>query len=191
VTLIVEEIGAAGSLGCSVDMSALEAAMGRVCDVIDQGPRNPVIGEAMGTALRYQDSFVQSEFLSASHGDGRWNDLAFSTKYNRARKAAGGFQRTKGTTMASRVPDAPYAFPVLYDTGNLYSSLTQGESGHWFLITEDSVQSGTQIFHARFHQAGGARLPERPIEIPPDDQTLARMQVTIAAGLQEAINNCL
>lgn len=173
------------------DLSESFAAFDSMQAAVAAGPRDPDIAQGMQTALDINDGYQRREFSGASHGDGFWPDLADSTKYERLRKAAGGFKRTKGISAMDRVPTAPFILPVLYITGDLYSSLVPGAPGHFAETTDKSIASGTEIYFAHFHQEGGAHLPQRMIIIPPDSETLQQMTGAVVNGVQLALSKAI
>lgn len=131
---------------------------------------------------------MRREFQIASRGGGKWPDLAPSTKMQRYFKAGGRFQRTKGIKRADRLAQvANVPFPILYDTGTLYTSLAPGQPGNIFTHSNDSVSAGTEIEYAHFHQQGGARLPQRIILTQPTPEILEDMTPPIVAGFRAMI----
>jgi len=167
-------------ISCSFDLSELTAAIGRVCDSVEYGAKDPDIGRGMMNALTANDDYQQRIYWRNSNRGGPWPELARSTKLRRRRIALG-----KG---APRLPvnadiDAIMGFPILVITGQKYRSLAAGNDGHWFFVSDDSMQSGTAIEDAIYHQLGGPRLPRRQIIGPPDEATLRRMSQAIAVGV--------
>lgn len=172
------------------DLSDWNAATARIAESVAQGPRDPDIGGGMQSALGFQDDNVQKEYYFASAGDGRWPALAYSTIRKRMGESHSRdiHQLLFGNNMGDYLP-------ILIITGRKYNSLAQGQPDHYMNITQDSMQSGTSVFDAHYHQGGAQRgrwsLPARPIIIPPDDATERKMQQAVSAGIGLAIEKAI
>ena len=175
----------------AMDLTELDAAMTNLDATFGNGPRDPDIYQGFEAALDINDEYQRREFLSASHGDGRWPDIADSTKYERARQAAGGFKRTPGVSKASRFSHEPFAFPVLFITGGIYDSLARGNPGHYSEVTDDSVSSGTDLARAYWNHVGGANLTSRPVERQPSEETLSSMSAPVTEGVARAVRKAV
>jgi hypothetical protein len=158
------------------------------CDAQDRVLAAPMedqnIRESALAAIGYADAYNQREFMLASRGGGgveRWPGLADSTKRKRLR-AAGGKGRLSGFD---------FDFPILYITGELYTSLTQGAPEHYLVVGPNSVRSGTEVFFAHFHQFHEGRNPERRIILRPDTETEEQMVRSIAGGFSLMIQSFL
>jgi len=163
-----------------MDFSELDAAMNNLESAFASGPRDADIFQGIQTALDIDDGYQRRQFASASAGDGRWPDIADSTKAKRMRQS--------GAPAGVKVPDAPFTFPVLYISGDLYTSLVRGSPGHFSATTDNSVSSGTEVFHAHFHQVPeGDREPQRIIIDYPDEATLESMVGAIREGVAAAV----
>jgi hypothetical protein len=135
---------------------------------------------------------MRREFQVASRGGGKWPDLAASTKMQRYYKAGGRFTREKGVTRAMRLEQiSSVPFPILYDSGSLYTSLYPGQPGSIFMHSNDSVSAGTEIPYARYHQEGTGRMPQRIVLTPPTRELLNEMTAPIVAGFRAMINRAI
>lgn len=98
------------------------------------------------------DDFLEIEarqFASEGGNSGGWAPLAPSTV------------RRRGS-----------AHPILFQTGRLQQSLTSaGARDSVRRVTADSLEVGTSVPYARFHQQGTARMPRRrPVEFTEVDR---------------------
>ena len=58
----------------------------------------------------------------------------------------------------------PAPHPLLRDTGKLYNSWTKsGAAGNITRISKKSLQFGTNIEYAKYHEYGTSKMPARPI----------------------------
>lgn len=172
-----------GSL--SVDLSAFEAAIDRLQQSATDGFSNPLI-QAAGTEIANAYSGeVREHFMQQSHGGSEWAELADSTKYERARKAAGGFSpRMKGRMAAIRsIP-----FPKLYINGEIYTSFVPGERWNVLEFQPDRMRYGSSLPRAAYNHFGTIRIPARPILIPPSEQTLERARALLANAMLQIIH---
>jgi phage gpG-like protein len=88
-----------------------------------------------------------------SRRSGGWQELADSTK---ARKAA------KGREDPSR---------ILYDSGDLFKSLTEAENDNAIRVSEhDEMRFGTTLPYAEFHQLGHGVPQRRFLELTETDR---------------------
>ena len=168
------------AISCSFDLSAMVRAVDGIELAVQSGARDADLGRGMMTALSANDEYQQRIYWRNSQHGGPWPDLARSTKMRRRRLALGlGAPRLA----PNADPAADMDFFILVITGQKYRSLQAGNDGHWFYVSDDSMQSGTEIEDAHFHQTGGPRLPRRQVISQPDDPTLARMRQAIAVGV--------
>ena len=143
-------------------------------------------------------SFIRGRFINASGGGGTWEPLS---PYTIADRLRGGFgessrqlfsafnaQHHLGSAFgaSSKPPPAAAVLPILIRTGRLYGSLVEGGAGHIEELLPDGIRKGSGVFYAAFHQAGGGRLPQREILVPPDADTDARIGRLFIAGLTSA-----
>jgi phage gpG-like protein len=92
---------------------------------------------------------------------------------------------------ATRLSGFDFDFPILYITGELYTSLTQGAPEHYLVVGADSIRSGTEVFFAHFHQYGEGRNPERRIILTPDTETQTQMARSVSGGFSLMIQSFL
>jgi hypothetical protein len=114
--------------------------------------------------------FERTRFSFASAGDGTWAPLAESTVAKR---------KGKGESEP---------MPILHEYGPLENSLHRGGANHVLDVTSNGVIEGTADPKARFHQDGGANLPQRKIAVEPNADTLAAMKQQIVSGAQAALS---
>jgi hypothetical protein len=140
-------------------------------------------------------NFIRGRFIGASGGDGTWQPLS---PYTIAERLRGGFGESSrqlfgafnaqhhlaGAFGASnKPPPAVAVLPILIRSGRLYGSLVEGGAGHIEEVLPDGIRKGTGVFYAAYHQAGGGRLPQREILVPPDAATDAQIGRLFIAGL--------
>lgn len=146
-----------------------------------------------GGAVEAEETYLgamRRRFASASHGDGTWPDIKPSTKLQRYYEAGGRFKRQKGVTRLDRLRFvASLPFPILYVSGETYSSLVPGAAGSLFEVMSDRVRGGTTVHHAHYHQEGGGRLPRRAILVDPDAQLCQQMSAPIVKGYQNFLTS--
>jgi phage gpG-like protein len=96
----------------------------------------------------------EEQFADQGHrASGGWQELADSTK---ARKAA------KGREDPSR---------ILYDSGDLFKSLTEAENDNAIRVSEhDEMRFGTTLPYAEFHQLGHGVPQRRFLELTETDR---------------------
>lgn len=175
-------------IGVEMDASAFCSFCDRAVAAVEMGTGNVDLRRGMENAQAMYLADMRQKFQSASHGDGRWPDLAPSTKLKRYYEAGGRFKRTKGIRHADRLKQvSSIPFPILYITGKFYTSLYPGEPENIFTDSPDSVSAGTYVEWAHYHQEGGGRLPQRRFLIEPTDELLHRMAAPIMAGVRSMI----
>lgn len=124
----------------------------RLIDKIDNpGPRQR---RMIGGAIRQQ---FQSNFSNQRSGNGPWPALAPSTVADRRRQGFAGNR------------------PILVRTGSLRSSyVDEGSSDHSSRVFRAGgftvYEEGTLSDVARYHERGGARLPQRSVTLLDDGQ---------------------
>lgn len=173
-----------------VDASGFAAATGAISDAVTSGTNNSAIKAGVQDAAYVYLGFIRRRYSAAEFSPPEpWKDLAPITKYNRLR---GAFVRTVGVSKAARLKTvASLQLPILYDTGDLYSSLAPGGAGYTEVFQDDGITVGSSVSYARYHQDGGGRLPRRAILVIPDADTLESMKRSIASGLQTAFNEAI
>ena len=77
--------------------------------------------------------------------------------------------------------------PILRDTGRLYASLFPGDPDCVFQPFPDGIRIGSRVPYVPFHQYGTAEMPRRAIFVPPDAETLKRMQNAYARYFTQAV----
>lgn len=169
----------------SFDFSALEEFLTSAATSLESGTEDPDIRVGLENAQALYLAEERQRYSVSSRGGGEWPDLAPSTKLQRYYQAGGRFPRQKGVRHADRLSQVSgLPFPILYITGDLYTSLYPGEPNNIFETTRDSVKAGTQDFKAIYHQSGGSRLPQRQILHMPTEELLAQMSEPILIGLR-------
>jgi|GEM_PF-3269652 len=175
-------------IGFTVDASQFFAFCGRAAASMDAGMGDQNIKGGFENAQAAYLGAMRKRFSSASHGDGTWPDISPSTKLKRYYKAGGRFKRTKGITRMDRLRQiASVPFPILYDTGLLYTSLYPGSPGNILAESPDSISAGSDVPYAVYHQLGGGRLPQRSILVTPTQEILDQMTAPITAGFRAMI----
>jgi hypothetical protein len=165
------------------DTSPFSRFTGRLAADLAAPLRDPAVRGGAVEAVEVYLGGMRRRFASASHGDGTWPDLAPSTKLKRLRDAGLRYKREKGVTRLDRLRFAAgVPLPILYVTGNLYSSLVPGEAGNVFDVLSDRIRAGSAVPYARYHQQGGGRLPRRSILVDPDAALLGQMSAPIVKG---------
>lgn len=145
---------------------------------IDLRPVTRMISSVQGGAERAENYLeevgeaAQREFgrIMETEGNGGWPDILEKTKQVKNKKGAG-----------SR--------PILQRTGALFASLTRrGAPGNVFERRQRSLDVGTKLPYARFHQQGTGYMPARPfVFMTPElraeiEQITARYLEEIASG---------
>jgi len=169
--------------GFVVDASQAYSRLDRMASVIADGSQFNQSREGLQQAGDTYLQYVRRNFMSNSLGSGGWKDLAMSTKLARYRKFFGSTRKVPRQTIAAT------PFPILYITGKFYGSFIRGATGSFEQITADGVKEGTNIFHARFHQRGSSRLPQRKTIESPDAATVSTMASQVQGGFMTAIRN--
>lgn len=172
-------------IGFAVDTSAFDRMASRLNFSVASGTQNADLGTGAQEGMRQYMGAMRRRYTAASSNDGTWKDLAPSTKEKRLRKAGAKFPRQKGSTAAQRVANLP--IPILYDTGKLLSSIVPGEAGNIFEVLTDRVRSGSAVSYAKYHQSGGARLPQRAILVAPAQEVVAQMIAPVRQGLVRVV----
>jgi hypothetical protein len=145
-------------------------------------------------AGRVYMGFIRGRFITASGGGGTWAPLSPFTIADRLRSGFGDTSRQLFSAFnaqhrlasgfgASNHPPASAALPILIRSGRLYGSLQEGGPEHIEEVLPDGIRKGTGVFYAAYHQAGGGRLPQREILVPPDAPTSAVIVRVFIAGL--------
>lgn len=145
---------------------------------------NADIKSGATAAMNYYMGAQREQFKIDSGGGGGWKDLAPSTKMKRYYEAGGRFKREKGVTHAMRLQYvATIPFPILYITGEFYTSLTPGEPLSYVAQTQDSLKTGTSWKWASTHYYGNPpRLPARRFLHDPEKETLSVMGSAVTQG---------
>lgn len=154
--------------------------------------RGRYLRQGLIAAARVYMLWIRQRFFRASRRDGTWPDLAPSTKLKRAMKSAPGALRSRrresgGTAQAAA---AGLTFPILYDTGRLYRSLSPGGPGYIERFTGPlTLKVGSAVPYAPPHQFGvpARRLPQRVILAPPDAQAVRLMEAEILKSVDQEI----
>lgn len=153
------------------------------------------IAQGLIRAARYYMLAMRGRFFRASRHDGTWKDHAPSTKLSRARKLGGGFlqkrtAQSKAPTAKARAIDAVagLSFPILYDTGRLFRSMSPGGPGYIErFVNPLTIRVGTSVPYAPYHQFGGPNLPQRTILAAPEAAAVKAMEKEIADAVEREI----
>lgn len=172
-------------IGLQVDTSAFDRMTSRLGFSVASGTQNADLRAGAQTGMQTYLGAMRRRYSSASGNDGTWKDLAPSTKLKRLYKAGGKMGRVKGSKAKDRAASLPY--PILYDTGKLYSSLVPGERGNVFEILTDRIRSGSAVAYAKYHQSGGTRLPQRQILVAPAAEVVSQMVAPVREGLVRVV----
>lgn len=163
----------------SLDFSRVYDAIDALSECVSGGYAFGPIRDAGEKTIALYSAEEREHFMENSHGGGGWPDLARSTKVKRWRQAG-----NKGTPTLD-VMSLP--FPILYITGELYSSLTANVTGNILEYNSDQIIYGTSIFHAVFHQQGTPTEPMRLILLDPQENTLQEIADLHAQALQSVL----
>ncbi len=176
----------------TADGSGLAAALARLAAAArDPLAAGPLRGATVDAGRAYMGG-VRDRFKAASGGDGTWAPLAPSTIYKRLRAAGNAPAAIAHARRDRRLAAAvAAALPVLYVTGDLYSSLAPGGRDYVEEVTATAVRVGSANPLARFHQDGTPRMPARPILTAPTDGVTGRIRSLIASGLRAAVADAL
>ncbi len=163
----------------TIDLSGITDAIDSMIEQVRGGYSFGRMRDAGEASVRLYAGEEQARFMDASHGSGEWADLASSTKKKRYRQAG-----NKG-----RMPFgiAAIPFPILYITGELYSSFTPGAPQNVLDYQTDLIVYGTSVFHAVFHQSGTRTEPQRAMLVDPSPQILQQMAEFHASALSSGL----
>src|SRR4051812_37400525 len=115
------------------------------------------IRQGLIDAARYYMAAMRARFQRASRHDGTWKDHALSTKREKLRKHT-------PTSKAAPPDSSGMLFPILFDTGRLYESLSPGGPGYIERFAGPlSIFVGTAVPYAIYHQTGTTRMPQRTV----------------------------
>jgi phage gpG-like protein len=159
-----------------------------VADRVAAG-RGRHVARGLIDAARAYMQYIRGRFFRASRGDGTWKDLAPSTKLKRAMKSAPSVIRS-ATGRGQRAIDAAASlrFPILYDTGRLYRSLSPGGPGYVERFTNPlTIRVGTSVPYATYHQSGTTRMPQRVVLDVPDVRTVKAMERIISEAVEREV----
>lgn len=140
-------------------------------------------------------AYIRGRFFRASRHDGTWKDHAVSTKIKKAAKFAPGVLRQRASASAAtgtgnRLADAVsgLSFPILYETGALFRSLTPGNPGYTERFAgPTTIFVGTAVPYGIYHQTGTSRMPQRTVLDFPDARTKQVMDGIIAAAVDREV----
>lgn len=172
--------------GFVTDASEFYACIGRLESAAAAGWTDPHMNDAGEEIANIYSGEMRERFLTNSAGGGSWPDIKPDTKIERWRKAVGGFRdRMPHSQRVALVQGAP--FPILYITGQLYTSLVPGAPENILAFDSDAMVYGTSVFHAPFHQNPSipGRPPQRQILVMPGEATLQREVALLANALNE------
>lgn len=179
------------------------------------GTGHPVMQAAWNQCAALYLGEMRNRFQKASRGDGTWQDLAASTKLQRARalkpgtkKGDTGRETTRRKQFDKKVKKAfasgggtvkrvrkqliaGMKFAILKDTSLLFNSLTQGAPGSVATEIPFGIRVGTNIKYATHHQKPTipGRPPKRTIIIQPTERTKVRIRQILEAAVKRAMND--
>ena len=116
-------------ISATLDATHLMNALASSADAFGS-PTSGDIGDGASEAQLVYLASMRRRYMTASQRDGTWQDQAPSTKLARFYRAGGKLGRGKGRTSRDTVLSTPY--PILYETGSLYSSLFPDQPGNVF-----------------------------------------------------------
>jgi phage gpG-like protein len=148
-----------------VDARQFRAQMARLGAILQSKEMTALIGMDVL-------AFVADQFRSEGRRGGLpWRRLAPSTIARRRRGGRGGLRDR-----------------ILQDTGRLKQSFVRGGGGNVFRSGAKSIEVGTTIRYAPFHEEGTSRMPQR--KILPTGQQAERIAVaSIEAYIQQRTRN--
>lgn len=173
-------------IGLNIDTSAFDRMVSRLASSVNAGTTNPNLRNGAQAGMQVYMGAMRRRYSAASGNDGTWPDIKPVTKLKRFYKAGGKMGRVKGSKAVDRIASVPY--PILYDSGKLYNSMVPGEAGNIFEVLTDRVRSGSAVSYAKYHQTGGARLPQRAILVQPAAEVVAQMVAPVREGLVRVVS---
>jgi len=129
--------------GFTFDASRVIGFVERISPIVRQPMEDEIMLRGGENAQAIYLAEMRDQFKRDSRGGGEWPDLAPSTKLRRLARSRGPQPRQKGITRLQRLAAAAsIAFPILYDSGTLYTSLFPGQAGNIFAHSPDSISAG-------------------------------------------------
>jgi hypothetical protein len=169
-------------IGVNIDTSAFHRFADQASAAVQAGMNDSdiLLGHENAQIVYLADQ--RDKFNENSAGGGEWPDLKPSTKRARVYRAGGKLGRGKNKIDVASLP-----LRILYESGDLYTSLYPNSPSNVFYHTQDAVIVGTEDFKAIYHQQGTRRMPQRQILHPPTAQLLEQMTQPIVAGFRAMI----
>ena len=163
---------------------------------MSEGFNNKALRNAANKTIDLYAAEEKSRFLSASAGDGTWPALAPSTIAKRSRKERPARAIKRYDTQAKKMRinlglriqlSLAKQFPILYDTGALYKSLTPGAGANVISYGNNYFSYGTCVYYAPFHQDPGVpgHPPRRTILVEPSKRVLDQSARLIAIAIDQ------
>lgn len=172
-------------IGFEIDASPLTGFLNNLYTAAEAGLSGD---ELHGGFEKAQSLYLEAQrerFEENSRGGGEWADLSPSTKLGRYYSAGGRFKRERGVSRADRLNQVSgMQFSILNKTGGVLASLSPGDPQNILHADGDAMLAGTAVPRARFHNSGGARLPQRRILHDPTAQLLEDMTMPVTDGFR-------
>ena len=168
------------TLTINVHATAPLGTLQRIREGLAVGAPGPVRQGLNDSVDRYE-AYIRRRFDRLSRGGGEWPPLAPSTL--RRKLASGRTTISNGRRVNNRARTAG-AGRILVETGALRQSLEISGANHVRQSIPNGVRTGSKDPKIAFHQWGTARIPARPVYVPPTPQVARQMAEDFAVGIR-------
>lgn len=177
-------------LSCQTDASQLTSLIGYASSSFETPTQNE-LGDGARDSMQSYLGAMRRRFSTYSQRGGTWADQKPRTKLARFYRAGGRLGRT-GTRAEKAIRRAAIAaipYPILYETGRLYSSMTPGAEDSIFESLPDRIRGGTSTPYSEYLQIGNTRMSARPFLTEPDPETIDVMALAQSRGVRQMWSN--
>jgi hypothetical protein len=167
------------AINFNVDLSQLEAMIAHAQEICANPMGDPTVAQGVNDAADIYDAAMVERYDIAMRGPGIWTDIAPLTKR----------EKTKYGQVPNLI-NVSADFPALdHEPGQLERSMHTDDPNHVREPTDTGVLTGTAVDYAERVQVGdwADHLPERPILVRPDGETLAAMTDVMASAVARSM----